>query len=151
MDYLPNSLYSTYNENYETLPMSHIWSINNNKRQVEYYWEKSGIKNSIKIQAGLESSKIEPASITQFITEHYWGYAKINEHKSNEYEVTHPIWNINKVENYEINVDFRLVYGDNFDFLNTEQPHSVILADGSEISVENKKVIKRHYKGANSR
>lgn len=131
-----------YHENYETLPMHHIWSEKKNNRVVEYHLEKSGIKNSIKIQASIESFKIDPKSVTEFITEHYWGYAQVNEHKSNEYEVTHPRWDVYKVEDYEINVDFGNVYGKNFDFLNLKQPHSVMLAEGSEITVENKKVIK---------
>lgn len=131
-----------YKENYETLPMSHIWSEFENKRCVEYIWLKSGINNSFRIQASLESYKIEPNSITEFITEHYWGYAKATDYKSNEYEVTHPKWRMYKIEDYMINVDFGKVYGENFNFLNSNQPHSVMLAEGSEITVENKKVIK---------
>lgn len=131
-----------YNENYETLPMAHRWSENENKRFVEYYWEKSGVKNSIKVQAGIESFEIEPESVTEFITEHYWGYAKVKDYKSNEYEVTHPKWKVYQVEDYEINTDFGKIYGKNFEFLNSRQPHSVMLAEGSEITVENKRVIK---------
>jgi uncharacterized protein len=82
-----------YNENYETMPMGHIWSENENHRLVEYHWEKSGVRNSFSIQASLEGFNIEPDSITEFITEHYWGYAKVNALKTNEYEVTHPKWN----------------------------------------------------------
>ncbi len=130
-----------YNENYETMPMTHSWNKDGNKRVVAYHWEQSGIKNSIKIQAGLEKHGIEPNSVTEFITEHYWGYARVNEQKSNEYEVTHPKWYVYQVEDYEINVDFGQVYGEVFEFLNSMKPHSVILAEGSEITVGHKKVI----------
>ncbi|MGF1638352.1 MAG: YqjF family protein [Cyclobacteriaceae bacterium] len=132
-----------YNENYETLPMSHTWHKDENERRVEYTWKKSGIENSISMQSSLASYEIEPNSETEFIAEHYWGYAKVNDRKSIEYEVTHPIWRIYKVEKHEINVDFGVVYGKHFDFLNELQPHSVMLAEGSEITVENKKVIKK--------
>src|SRR5690606_38028269 len=77
-----------YNENYETMPMKHNWSEEDDKRLVEYKWNKSGVENSFKIQAGIEEYEIQPNTETEFITEHYWGYAKINEVKSNEYEVT---------------------------------------------------------------
>jgi hypothetical protein len=35
------------------------------------------------------------------------------------------------VKNYQINVDFGLVYGKDFAFLNQLEPHSVMLAEGS--------------------
>ena len=131
-----------FNENYETMPMTHNWSEMVDKRVVEYRWKKAGVENSFKIQASIEEYEIQPNSETEFITEHYWGYAKVNEEKSNEYEVTHPKWNVYKVENYEINVNFGVVYNKDFEFLNSMKPHSVMLAEGSEITVENKKVIK---------
>lgn len=131
-----------YHENYETFPMSHVWSETENNRVVEYHWGKSGRTHSFKVKASLESFEMEPNSVMEFITEHYWGYAKVNEHTSNEYEVTHPRWKAYNIENYEINVDFGQVYGKNFEFLNSKKPHSVMLAEGSMITVENKKVIK---------
>jgi uncharacterized protein YqjF (DUF2071 family) len=132
-----------YHENYETMPMGHIWSENENNRLVEYHWEKYGIRNLIRIQASLESFKIEPDSVTEFITEHYWGYAKVSDHKTNEYEVTHPKWSAYQIEDYKIQVDFRKVYSEQFEFLNSLLPHSVMLAEGSEITVERKRVIKK--------
>lgn len=136
---------TVYNENYETMPMAHSWSTDENKRVVEYSWGKLGKKNSIKIEASLVQYEIESNSETEFITEHYWGYAKVNEHKSNEYEVTHPKWNVYKVQDYEINVDFGIIYCNHFEFLNSIEPHSVMLAEGSIITVESKKTIKADY------
>jgi hypothetical protein len=43
---------------------------------------------------------------------------------------------VNKVEDYSINCDFKSMYGADFDFLNNVTPNSVILAEGSPISVE---------------
>ena len=67
----------------------------------------------------------------------------MNEQKSNEYEVTHPKWEVYKVQDYEINVDFGAVYGKEFEFLNAMLPNSIMLAEGSEITVENKTTIKK--------
>lgn len=133
---------TVYNENYETLPMRHSWTSNENERTIQYKWKKFDKWYSIKIEASIEKFEIEPNSETEFITEHYWGYAKVNEQKSNEYEVTHPKWKAYKVNNFEIKVDFGTVYGKEFEFLNTIDPNSVMLAEGSEITVENKKTIK---------
>ena len=59
-----------------------------------------------------------------------------------EYEVTHPRWEAFTTRDYDIQVDFGVVYGSEFSFLNQQEPSSVMLAKGSEITVENKRVIK---------
>lgn len=134
---------TVYNENYETMPMSHKWIENEDSRITEYNWIKSGKENKFQVTTSKESFEIAPGSETEFITEHYWGYAKINNKKSNEYEVTHPKWKAYSVTDYEINVDFGMVYGKKFAFLNSIKPNSVMLAEGSAITVENKKTIRQ--------
>lgn len=132
---------TVYNENYETMPMHHQWIENKNDRTVAYHWKKSGKEHTFAVSASKEQFEIEPGSETEFITEHYWGYAKINAKKTNEYEVTHPKWKTYQILDYKIAVDFGEVYGTKFNFLNTVQPNSVMLAEGSEITVENKKTL----------
>ena len=126
-----------YKEHYETMPMKYKWEENNKNRSVSYHWRKNKIWQSFKITAALQTSVIEKNSETEFITEHYWGYAKVNNHKTNEYEVTHPKWKAYKVNDYDIDVDFGATYGQEFEFLNSTNPTSVMLAEGSEITVEN--------------
>ena len=63
----------------------------------------------------------------------YW-----SESVTNEYEVTHPRWEHYPVNDFEIKVNFEAVYGPDFEILNLINPNSVILANGSEITVENK-------------
>lgn len=138
ISFIANTL---YNENYETLPMTHIWNENKDSRTVSYSWEKSGSTQSIEVKASLADYEIDQGSETEFISQHFWGYAKINDQTTNEYEVTHPLWHVYQVQDYKINVDFGLVYGPSFDFLNGMQPDSVMLAEGSKITVEGKKVV----------
>ncbi|WP_299609490.1 DUF2071 domain-containing protein [uncultured Aquimarina sp.] len=135
---------TVYNENYETLPMEHVWSTENDERTVQYKWKRSSKWNSIEIKASIDSYPIEADSETEFITEHYWGYAKVNDQKSNEYEVTHPTWQVYKVNDYDIDVDFGAVYGKEFEFLNSLTPNSVMLAEGSKITVESKRTIRKN-------
>ena len=132
---------TVYNENYETLVMEHYWSSEKNRRTVQYRWKKSGNWNSIKIDAGIKKFKIESNSESEFITEHYWGYVKVNQTKTNEYEVTHPKWELYHINDYQIDVDFKTAYGKEFKFLNSVKPSSVMLAEGSEITVERKSKI----------
>ena len=127
-----------YKEHYETLPMMHNWEENNLNRTVSYLWKKNEIWHSFMVQATLDSSEIKSYSETEFITEHYWGYAKVTDSKTNEYEVTHPKWKQYLVTHSEINVDFGAVYGTDFEFMNSMKPISVMLIEGSEITIENK-------------
>jgi len=62
----------------------------------------------------------------------------VTDSKTNEYEVTHPKWKQYLVTHSEINVDFGAVYGTDFEFINRMKPNSVMLIEGSEITVENK-------------
>jgi uncharacterized protein YqjF (DUF2071 family) len=135
-----------YNEHYQTLPMRHHWEENSINRVVAYQWKKNKVWQSFKVCAALTAIEIEKNSETEFITEHYWGYAKVNNNVSNEYEVTHPRWKEYKVESSEIKVDFGMVYGADFEFLNHLVPTSIMLAEGSEITVEGKKTIKGNEK-----
>jgi len=132
-----------YKEHYETMPMKYEWEENSVNRSVAYYWKKNKIWQSFKITAALNTSEIKENSETEFITEHYWGYAKVNESVTNEYQVTHPRWKQYTVETSEIKVDFELVYGKDFKFLNNLKPTSIMLIEGSKITIEGKKTLKK--------
>ena len=128
-----------YKEHYETMPMEHSWKELDDHRVVEYRWKKRGKWNSIKVEATLDKVKLAAGGKTEFITEHYWGYAKVNKRRTNEYEVTHPRWECYRIKDYEIDIDFGAVYGKTFSFMNSQKPDSVMLAEGSEITVEGKR------------
>jgi hypothetical protein len=64
-----------YGENYETMPMQHVWVENDSQRTVAYRWEKNSVWQSFEVTTELQSSPIEETSETEFITEYYWGYA----------------------------------------------------------------------------
>ena len=130
-----------YNENYETMQMTHAWKETEEEREVTYRWKCKGVWQSFQVTANRRLCEIKADSEAEFITEHYWGYAKYSGSKTNEYEVRHPKWAQYKVRGYHIDVDFALTYGDQFGFLNGQQPVSVMLTEGSEISVEKKSVI----------
>lgn len=131
-----------YGEHYATHKMNHEWTEHNDSRRIVYQWEVNNQWQSIELEADRKLSKIEEGSETEFITEHYWGYTKVNDNKTTEYEVTHPKWDYYKVKKCNINVDFGLTYGKKFEFLNLEKPKSIMLAEGSLITLENKNVIK---------
>lgn len=131
-----------YNENYETRPMQHSWYETNEQREVEYKWKTNSKWQSFKVIASKIASKIKAGSEAEFITEHYWGYAKRSKRISNEYEVRHPKWLQYNIIDYTVAVDFARTYGPEFGFLTNSKPVSIMLVEGSEISVENKLIIK---------
>jgi len=129
-----------YKENYQTVPMQHKWVGNELENMVEYQWNVKNRTQTICVHTEPNLKDIEFDSEVEFITEHYFGYTKQN-NNTFEYEVKHPKWKHYPVLDYQIDVDFELNYGQGFKFLNFKQPNSILLADGSEVSVENKKQI----------
>ena len=122
-----------YKEHYETLPMKHEISAKENELKVNYQW-KSKNWNSIDIIAENFQKKMQSDIEFEFITEHYFGYTK-DGNKTTEYAVLHPKWNYYEVKNAQIKVDFKENYGQDFEILNTTEPYSIMLAEGSEVEV----------------
>lgn len=125
-----------YKEHYETLPMKHQISEKAEELVVEYSWGKN-FSNKIKLIAKNNQQKMIENSDFEFITEHYFGYTK-NGNKTFEYEVTHPKWKNYEILNSEISINFEENYGKDFQFLQHQKPHSLLLAEGSEIEVKTK-------------
>jgi uncharacterized protein YqjF (DUF2071 family) len=130
---------AVYKEHYETLPMRHQWEEAPDQLRVTYEWKKGGAWHHFRVDAAPGSIPIERGSETEFITEHFWGYARINDRRTNEYEVTHPTWEAYPVRGYQVDVNFGKVYGKDFDFLTNREPESVLLAEGSPITVESRR------------
>ncbi|HEY0656282.1 MAG TPA: DUF2071 domain-containing protein [Chryseosolibacter sp.] len=125
---------AVYNENYETLRMKHDIRASANALSVSYEWKK-GRWHSFAVTAHPHTIAIGEGSEEEFITEHFWGYTKLTSMRSSEYQVEHPRWKVYPVNEFTIDVDFGVVYGERFDFLRTQSPQSVFLAEGSEIIV----------------
>ncbi len=130
-----------YRENYITLPMKHSWGLNNNELHISYSLKKGKDWFSFGVKAPNMPQELVNYSETEFITEHFWGYAKWDQEKTNEYEVGHPRWLTYPILSSELDFDFEKVYGKDFSFLNQLKPISVYLAEGSEIFVNKGKVI----------
>lgn len=133
---------TVYDENYETLPMAHSWLLEEGKETIAYRWKKHTIWSSIQVTAEPETHEIPNDSEAEFIIERYWGYAQVDGTKSYEYEVKHSRWKFHHIQNHEMKVDFGAVYGGEFDFLGHAEPSSVMLVEGSGVSIEKRKAIK---------
>lgn len=125
-----------YNENYSCLPTKHLFKYNLLDKSINYQWKLKNEWQEINTIIESNSNPILPNSFEEFIFEHYYGYAKVDKINTEEYEVVHPTWETNIVKEYSIKCDFKAMYGDNFSFLNTGNPHSVLYTKGSDVSIK---------------
>ena len=125
-----------YKEHYIAIPTKHTWEITEQTKELEYNWFVNKKWNSLKVNASASKHKMIHGSIEEFIFEHYFGYTKVNSENSIEYKINHPKWEINPINHYAIKCDFGEFYGKDFEILNSTKPHSVMLAEGSDISVD---------------
>ncbi len=127
-----------YGEAYETCAMWHRWSETEADREATYQWKVGDRWQTFGVTAEKHPRDISVGSATEFITEHYWGYSRNSARRTTEYQVTHPRWQQYPVHDHTIDVDFGLNYGPAFGFLNDQQPTSVFLAEGSQITIKGK-------------
>lgn len=120
-----------YGEPYER------WSMTNERSEAAagYGWSRSDSVNRIEVRLGANLGVPPSGSHEEFIIEHYWGYTKRGDRRTDEYKVEHPKWELREVVSTEIDIDFGRVYGTEFEFLTTQKPYSVVFAQGSEIAV----------------
>jgi uncharacterized protein len=128
-----------YGENYVAVPMHHRIDGENgssgNPRAVSYSWRFRGRENRLELTVGGEPDHAFEGSDAEFITEHYWGYARRRGGRTMEYRIEHPRWRVSRAATAQLDCDVAALYGVQFvEFLQTS-PASAFLADGSEVTV----------------
>jgi uncharacterized protein YqjF (DUF2071 family) len=118
-----------------TLAMRHSIVATPEKLAVTYAWRHKGVWQSLAVETSPRARPIEPGSEEEFITEHYWGYTKRSRGSTSEYGVQHPRWQVYPIRSFKIEADFAALYGPAFAQLNGQTPASVLLAEGSDVSV----------------
>ena len=128
-----------YGEKYIALPMQHRLDLPEGETSrtgsVEYLWRLEGRWNSLKVYIHGIPQPAAPDSEEEFITEHYWGYSRLKDGGSIEYQVEHPSWLVWQVSQTSLDCDIARLYGPQFvDCLNT-RPSSAFVATGSPVTV----------------
>jgi uncharacterized protein YqjF (DUF2071 family) len=124
-----------YNENYISLPMRHAIRQDDRETAVSYQWRWQKTWHSVRIEAHGLPQPLKPNSQGEFITEHYWGYARQRDGGTVEYQVEHPPWNVWQAANYQFECDVASLYGPTFAPVLQGTPASAFLADGSAVTV----------------
>lgn len=126
-----------FNENYSCVPMSHriVARGQNDATEAEYTWGTGSNRCLMRIET--EGPGILPAdgSESQFITEHYWGYAAQPDGGCLEYEVQHLPWRVRKANRAEFRGDVTGFYGAEIARTLAREPDSAFLAEGSPVTV----------------
>jgi uncharacterized protein YqjF (DUF2071 family) len=132
---------TVYKEKYATHRMRHSWIHTAEQLEVAYEWKVGDHWNYLKATADAQSLLIAEGSEASFITDHYWGYTHMGIAHSGEYQVTHPQWRVHPVSSFSYACDTAALYGAEFVPMLQQTPLSVLLAEGSAISVMPKKIL----------
>jgi uncharacterized protein YqjF (DUF2071 family) len=126
-----------FGENYSRVPMSHSihYPPETDFVEAEYCWGSGPGRCSMRIEAEKASFLPPDDSLSQFITEHYWGYAAQSDGACLEYEVQHPRWLVREAKTARFSGDAARYYGTEFGGLFTLPPDSAFLAEGSPVTV----------------
>jgi len=128
-----------YREPYLRVPMTHAIALGGlspvEPGQVSYGW--THLRESCRLLGELHSP-IRPLmrpSEAEFVTEHYWGYTRLPDGGTLEYEVRHPVWQVTGVSAARLEGDGSALYGPELAAAMAGPPHSAFFADGSAVEV----------------
>jgi len=128
-----------YGEHYVAVPMSHRIELASDTtgtiRQVSYRWRLGSGDHELSIAVRGDAQAPAEGSAEEFITEHYWGYARRRDGGTTEYQVEHPRWRVWAAHEARFDGDARQLYGERFAACLNTPPASAFLADGSKVTV----------------
>lgn len=128
-----------YGENYVAAPMGHRIEGETGgapgARTVAYSWRFRGRENRMELSADGDAREAAEESDVEFITEHYWGYARRRGGRTTEYRVEHPRWRVCTAAASRLDCDVAALYGSQFVESLKALPASAFLADGSNVTV----------------
>lgn len=124
-----------YNENYFSYPMTHRISRTADDADLRYAWRVR--RDSYVVEAGTKDEPRLPneGSAEQFITEHYWGYARQRDGSTVEYRVEHEPWRVWRAATGRFSGVFGPLYGQEFSSVLNAKARSTFVAEGSPVKV----------------
>jgi uncharacterized protein len=130
-----------YHENYVALPMGHTIERDRQgslcpEALVEYTWKHRRRRHRLGGMVIGDPALPQPGSEEEFISEHYWGYTRLGQRKTGEYQVEHPAWRVWPVAQPYLLCDIQALYGAPFEPFLHKPPRSAFLAEGSQVQVK---------------
>ena len=131
--FIANNLYK---EHYRALPMRHSQiPAGADHTKFSYEWKLKRRWNKLGATVSNHFEDIQPGSPEEFIFEHYWGYNKLTDTTTMEYQVEHVSWQVANVKDYVFDAEITELYGREFLPFLSKKPYSAFFATGSAISV----------------
>ncbi len=124
-----------YNEPYARAKMRSEVLRDESSIHVEHNFTVAGKDHRIVVIADREPKPCSINDTAHFFKEHEHGFGQSRSGQRVHYRVAHPIWKIFDVSSHQIAVDFGSIYGRKWSLLSTQEPVSVLLAEGSSIQV----------------
>jgi uncharacterized protein YqjF (DUF2071 family) len=103
--------------------------------RVTYSWRFQQDENCLDIEPAGRVQPPAPASLEEFIVEHYWAYTASRRGSSTEYRVVHRPWHIGQAVVAAFRGDARALYGPVLGSCLTGTPAVAFWADGSAVEV----------------
>lgn len=127
---------SVFHENYICLPMSHrVGNTEDGTRLAEYLWLQNNDWHRMFVECPGSPERPVAGSLAEFITEHYWGYAKQPDGSTLEYQVTHDPWRVWSASRAYFEGETAALYGSALAEVVKQNPDSAFLAEGSAVQV----------------
>ncbi len=104
-------------------------------RTVQYQWKRDGQWEEVRATMQRAPQPLVPASIEEFVVEHYWGYTRRPGKPTMEYDLAHPRWQVDATAICAVNADLSTLYGEQFARVLCEPPISTFVAEGSPVAV----------------
>jgi hypothetical protein len=126
-----------FNEKYLRVPMSHRIETRPDEdiARAEFSWRFGAERFVMSAETEGAGYLAAEGSESQFITEHYWGYAAQTDGGSLEYEVQHPQWRVWKTRQASFSGDATGLYDADIARILAREPDSAFLANGSAVTV----------------
>lgn len=124
-----------YNEPYRTAPLTAILREAPGSIRAEYRLRYGGREHLLEVTGRTPSLRPAESSVEHFFKEHRWGFGKTRRGEGCRYEVTHPVWDIYPIQTFRVDLDWGLVYGPEWKFLNGATPDSTAFVVGSPVAV----------------
>ncbi len=131
-----------YGEKYYYHPMKNRLIENKSHLDITYSFLFNKEWNDIQVLADKKKQPLITGTEEEFITEHYWGYTKLINGTTSEYQVHHPRWNLHLVDDYHVNINTKSLYGEQWHEYLSAKPVSQFMADGSPVTVFTRNILK---------
>ena len=127
-----------YHENYVALPMAHKViepTSEGGRLTLEYRWQHGGKWNAVRAE-GSGRPALPPADARDaFFLDHYWGYTAQPDGGTLEYRVEHDRWRTWPSAQASFDGEVAGLYGPQFAAVLAGKPDSVLIAEGSAVTV----------------